>query len=31
MYESRNEPLLHPAHFRRRLARHAGYALLLMP
>lgn len=30
MYESRNEPLLHPAHFRRRLFLHAGYALLLV-
>ncbi len=30
MYESRNDPLLHPAHFRRRLLLHAGYALLLV-
>ncbi|WP_323017803.1 two pore domain potassium channel family protein [Castellaniella sp.] len=30
MYESRNEPLLPPAHFRRRLALHVGYALLLV-
>ncbi|MFC4296717.1 MAG: two pore domain potassium channel family protein [Castellaniella sp.] len=30
MYESRNDPLLHPAHFRRRLILHAGYALLLV-
>ncbi|GAA0776792.1 two pore domain potassium channel family protein [Castellaniella ginsengisoli] len=30
MYESRNDPLLPTAHFRRRLAWHAGYALLLV-
>lgn len=30
MYESRNKPLLHPTHFRRRLALHVGYALLLI-
>lgn len=30
MYESRTEPLLHPAHFRRRLALHVCYALLLV-
>ncbi|MDY0310360.1 MAG: two pore domain potassium channel family protein [Castellaniella sp.] len=30
MYESRNEPLLHPAQFRRRMLRHVGYALLLV-
>lgn len=30
MYESRNQPLLHPARFRRRMAMHAVYALLLV-
>jgi len=30
MYESRNEPLLPPKHFRRRLAWHALYAVLLV-
>lgn len=30
MYESRDKPLLHPAHFRRRLALHVGYAVLLV-
>lgn len=30
MYESRNAPLLHAAHFRRRLFLHIVYALLLI-
>ncbi|MFA7437758.1 two pore domain potassium channel family protein [Castellaniella sp.] len=30
MYESRNAPLLHPRHFRRRLLLHCLYAILLI-
>lgn len=30
MYESKNQPLLHPRHFRRRLLIHVFYAFLVM-
>lgn len=30
MYESRNEPLVHPRHFKRRLLLHVVYAILLI-